>query len=222
MNSNVLVLNSNWIPVNIVPVLEAVSKVFKKRAKFLDTETYATFDFPEWVVNWDDAIKAAKIESDKVISSARYDFLMPEIIICTEYGGFGYKNTTRKPKFSRTNIYRRDRNQCQLCGKKFPTEELSLDHITPKSKGGLMSWLNIVLACTSCNNKKGNKTLQEAKMKLVRKPFVPTVDDLKRSPMERLMNKVGRNPPKTWEAFLGKTTFDKTMSTMYWSVELKD
>jgi len=106
-------------------------------------------------------------------------------------------------------------HNCQFCGKKFKTDELTVDHVMPKSKGGEMTWENIVLACVSCNNKKGDKTLEQAKMKLIRKPVRPLVDDLKRSPMERLLYKVGNRPPKTWEQFLGKF-----MSTMYWNVAL--
>jgi hypothetical protein len=212
--TNVLVLNKLWVPINVVSCLRAIHKVMNGRARFLDVDTYNTYDFEGWVENWEDAIKEAKIASDKhILSGARYGFIVPEVIICTEYGGIGYKVSHRKPKFSRTNVYRRDKNTCQLCNKKFKTEDLTIDHVVPKSKGGKLEWTNVALACTSCNNKKGDKTLGEAGMKLIRKPFRPTGDDLKRSPMEALKYKIGRNPPKTWEAFLGK---------MYWNVELKE
>lgn len=217
-NSRVLVLNKNWQPINVLPVLEAIHKVFKGRFDCVDIESGVTYDFESWVQNWNDATRTAKIAAEKAIHMNNGLWMvLPEVIVCKDYRGFGYRVTNRKPKFSRTNIYRRDRNTCQFCGHKFPTEELTLDHVTPKSKGGQMNWLNIVLACTTCNNKKGNKTMAEAKLKLIRKPFVPTVDDLKRSPVERLLNKIGRSMPKTWEQFLGKF-----MSTMYWNVELND
>jgi hypothetical protein len=216
----VLVLNKNWVPIDILNVYEAISKVFAGRASFLDVETCITYDFEGWVLNWDDAIQTAKVASEKVIGSARYRFLIPEVIVCSEYRGFGYKMTNHRPKFSRTNIYRRDKNVCQYCGKKFKTEDLTMDHVFPKANGGQMTWENVVLACVPCNHKKANRTPQQAGMKLIRKPVRPTADDLRRSPIERLMNKVGNKPPKTWEAFLGKMTFDKAMNTMYWNVEL--
>ena len=218
VNGRVLVLNKNWQPINVLPVMEAIKRVIKGRAVCLDIENGITFDYENWCLTWDDAIKTAKIAADQAIRTGNGSWVvLPEVIICTEYRGFGYRTTNRKPKFSRTNIYRRDRQICQFCGKKFPTEELSLDHIVPKSKGGQMTWTNIVLACTSCNGKKDNKSLKECGMKLIRKPFEPTADQLKRSPMERLMYKVGRSVPKTWEQFLGAF-----INTVYWHTELKE
>ena len=221
--NNVLVLNRFWTAINVISVYNAIHKVFNGRALFLDVETCNTFDWEGWIENWQDAIKEAKVASDKrILSSARCEFVMPEVIICTEYGGIGYKVSHRKPKFSRTNVYRRDKNTCQFCNKKFRTEDLTIDHVTPKSKGGKMEWTNVALACTSCNNKKGDKTLQEAGMKLIRKPFKPTGEDLKRSPMDALRYKIGRNPPKIWEQFIGKMSTDKAISDMYWNVGLKE
>lgn len=71
---------------------------------------------------------------------------------------------------SRAMIYARDQNKCQYCG---ATRRLTIDHIIPKSRGGDNSWLNMVVACSSCNTKKGNKLLEHTGMKLMRKPFIP-------------------------------------------------
>lgn len=213
LNSRVLVLNKNWVPVDIMSTYDAIAKVFAGRAKFLDVETCAVFDFEQWTENWDDAIRTAKVAAERVIASPRFKFLLPEVIVCSEYRGFGYRLTHHRPKFSRGNIYRRDRNTCGFCGKKFLTDQLTIDHVIPKSKGGKMIWENVVLACVPCNGKKGDKTLAEAGMKLVKKPVRPTVDDLKRNPVERILYKIGHKVPKTWEAFLGK---------MYWTAELKE
>lgn len=213
LDNRVLVLNKDWKAVDVLNVKDAIEKVFAGRALFLDTETSATFDFEAWCENWTDAIDTAKIAASRTVSSPRFSFLLPDVIVCTEYRGFGYHVSHRKPKFSRTNIYRRDRNQCGFCGKKFHTEDLTIDHIIPKSKGGKMVWENVILACVPCNSKKGNKTVEEAGMRLVRKPYKPTPEDLRRNPIERILYKVGHKPPKTWGAFLSKE---------YWSVELKD
>lgn len=77
----------------------------------------------------------------------------------------------RKIMLSRKNILRRDRFRCQYCGSR---EKLTVDHVLPKSRGGRDTWLNLVAACTSCNNRKGSHTPEEARMPLRRKPFRPS------------------------------------------------
>ena len=77
----------------------------------------------------------------------------------------------RRIMLSRKNILRRDNFQCQYCGHR---ESLTVDHVVPKSRGGADAWKNLVAACTSCNNKKGNRTPDEARMPLRRKPFRPS------------------------------------------------
>ncbi len=99
----------------------------------------------------------------------------------------------------------RDGNQCQYCGRKFVTSELSLDHVIPRSQGGGTTWENIVCACVDCNVRKGGRTPRQANMTLVRKPEKP-----KRSPVLNL--KLSQKKYQTWQSFL---------ETAYWSVELK-
>jgi len=73
-------------------------------------------------------------------------------------------------KPSRSMIYTRDENKCQYCG---VTRNLTIDHVIPKSKGGDDSWENLVVACVSCNTKKGNKLLENTDMRLIKKPRAP-------------------------------------------------
>lgn len=81
----------------------------------------------------------------------------------------------RKPvKFSRVNIYARDNWTCQFCAVKFPTNELTYDHVVPRAAGGKTDWTNIVTACYDCNHKKGARTPEQAGMKLLKKPVRPT------------------------------------------------
>lgn len=218
MSGRVLALNRNWVPINVVDVFDAMQKVFSGRALVVDSETFMTYDFSEWVENWDDAAKMAKTAENRVMRGGRVTLVMPEVIVFKEYKGVGYKvNSTRKPSFSRRNLFIRDRNTCQFCAKKFRTEELTMDHIVPRCKGGKVTWKNIVLACQSCNNKKGSKSLAESGLRLIRQPFEPREEDLKLGPVERLRMKLGRNVPKTWEQFLGKVVSD-----MYWNISLKE
>ncbi len=105
-------------------------------------------------------------------------------------------------RFSRRNIYARDRHRCQYCGRRFPTEDLTYDHVLPRSRGGRTEWKNIVTCCVTCNRKKGGKTPEEAGMRLVRKPSRPTW-----VPAVRLTLGV-KQIPSTWRDYL------------YWNVEL--
>lgn len=78
-----------------------------------------------------------------------------------------------KTRFNRVGVFRRDKNQCQYCGNIFKSKDLTIDHVHPKSKGGKNDWINCVTSCVSCNNKKSDRTLEEAKMKLISKPKIP-------------------------------------------------
>ena len=80
----------------------------------------------------------------------------------------------RQPvKFSRVNIYGRDRYTCQFCGVKKPIAELTYDHVVPRSQGGKTTWTNIVTACETCNRKKANRTPEQAGMRLLSTPVQP-------------------------------------------------
>ena len=80
----------------------------------------------------------------------------------------------KKPvKFSRVNIYGRDRYTCQFCGDKKPIAELTYDHVVPRSQGGKTTWTNIVTACEMCNRKKANRTPDQAGMRLLAQPVQP-------------------------------------------------
>jgi 5-methylcytosine-specific restriction endonuclease McrA len=116
-----------------------------------------------------------------------------------------------RPKFSRRNIFLRDKNVCCYCGKKFQPSELNIDHIKPRAQGGHTSWTNVVLSCFRCNDKKGGRTPEEAKMKMHYRPRVPEASELHVPFMDRIRRKVRGRVPKSWEANLGR---------MYWNVEL--
>jgi 5-methylcytosine-specific restriction endonuclease McrA len=112
----------------------------------------------------------------------------------------------RRPKnpvrFSRQNIYARDRYHCQYCGDKFASEELTYDHVTPKSRGGRTQWENIVTCCVNCNRQKGGRTPSEASMRLIKNPMRPTWVPSIRITIE--VNKI----PESWRDYL------------YWNVEI--
>lgn len=107
---------------------------------------------------------------DSFVHSVTARFQLPSIIRLKAYVRIRNQNVVR---FCRENIYKRDRYTCQYCETHFPTKDLTLDHVIPVSKGGLKSWTNIVTACRDCNQRKGNRTPQQAEMPLKSKPREP-------------------------------------------------
>ena len=118
--------------------------------------------FPLSVVNWKTAIKLVitrnviviKDHADWFVRSPSITLNVPSIIMLQRYHKFN-----NYVKFSRSNIFLRDVFQCKYCSNTFPKNELTLDHVVPKSKGGISSWENVVTACKSCNLDKGNKSI---------------------------------------------------------------
>lgn len=106
-------------------------------------------------------------ETEDIVRSPSMVFNLPSIIRLKTRPKF---NIFKKIELNRKNVFRRDNNTCQYCGS---TENLTLDHIIPKSKGGTTSWDNLVTACNRCNNKKDNKNLHEIEMKLKIEPRKP-------------------------------------------------
>ena len=78
-------------------------------------------------------------------------------------------------KFSRKNIFLRDKHVCQYCYQAFPEKKLTLDHVIPLCRGGRHDWNNVVTACSSCNNKKGSLSVEQANLRLLKKPVKPNV-----------------------------------------------
>ena len=129
---------------------------------------------------WQDALKAVLMGKARVISeynihvrSVRQEFALPSVIVLTEY----HRIPVCEPPLSRRNIYIRDNFKCQYCLEIFPPEDLSMDHVIPRSKGGKLLWENTVSACRVCNVKKGDllpDELPRLGMRLRTVPKAPT------------------------------------------------
>jgi hypothetical protein len=159
LNTKVLVLNRSYLPVHITIVRRALSLLYQGIARAVD-EQYRTFDFESW------ADLAASEDRIGLINRA---IRVPRVILLQ-----GYDRVPRRyVRFSRFNIYSRDRNRCQYCGRQFPRAELNLDHVVPRSKGGTSVWENVVCSCHRCNRLKGGRTPVEAGMRLIRQPRRP-------------------------------------------------
>ncbi len=128
---------------------------------------------PVGIVSWRDALvlviteKAYAVELyETYVRSAREVFQLPSVIALKRFVNIDFL----RPVCSRKNIILRDEDTCQYCGCNFHTDDLTMDHIIPKSQGGDKSWENIVASCKACNQKKGNRTPEQAGMKLLKEP----------------------------------------------------
>jgi 5-methylcytosine-specific restriction endonuclease McrA len=203
LDASVLVLNKLFMAVHVISVRRAFCLLFKEVAEVVSLEDgqFATYNFATWREVSEYRAQYYRQEDDDWVRTVSTEIQAPRVIRLTSYD----RMPRQTVKFNRRNIFARDNNQCQYCGKRFPTSELSLDHVSPRSQGGIASWENIVCACVSCNVKKGGRTPKEAHMHLIRKPEKP-----KRSPMLNL--KLTHSKYQSWRTFL---------DSAYWSVELK-
>nr|WP_249067002.1 HNH endonuclease [Halalkalibaculum roseum] len=103
---------------------------------------------------------------DKKIRTVSDEFSYPSVIRLRRYINIPYNRIV----LSRRNVMKRDNNTCQYCGRK---KNLTIDHVLPRSRGGMDTWENLVTACDNCNVRKGNRTPDEAEMPLKQKPFRP-------------------------------------------------
>jgi 5-methylcytosine-specific restriction endonuclease McrA len=114
--------------------------------------------------------KAYAIENYKEqIRSVTESFNLPAVIVLTRYVKFKFDTIA----CNRKNVIWRDQNQCQYCTKFFESDSLTIDHVKPRSKGGKNTWTNLVAACKKCNQKKGNRTPEQASMQLMKEPKRP-------------------------------------------------
>jgi len=141
---NVLVLNITYEPLKIVNWKKAITLLFLGKVEVLE-------------------------EYGREIHSVSFTVKLPAVVRLLRM----VKRPKTPVKFSRQNIYARDKYRCQYCGRKFAPEELTYDHVLPRSRGGKTEWRNIVTCCVECNRRKGGHTPAEAGMKLIRKPSRP-------------------------------------------------
>ena len=162
--------------------------------------------FPLSLWPWQETVKAVFMERvnivseyDQIVRSPSVAMKLPSVISLKEF-----VPQTRRPAFTRFNVFLRDRFCCQYCDQGFPTHELTFDHIVPRSRGGRTTWSNVVTACQTCNLRKGNRLPQAAKMHPRRRPEPPTTRQLQENGRAFPPNHLHRS----WRDFL------------YWDSEL--
>ncbi|QDT15815.1 HNH endonuclease [Alienimonas californiensis] len=186
-----LVLNRNWQPVGVANVARALVLLWNDSARVVDPSDYQLY-------SWDDWSRKKPEDGEPVVKTVRFELKAPEVIALTTYD----KLHRRTVPFTRRNLFRRDRHACQYCGVQPGGNELTIDHVQPRSRGGATSWDNCVLACVRCNHRKADRTPAEARMTLPREPKRPAWNPVYSARNVRV---------ESWERFL---------SEAYWNVEL--
>jgi 5-methylcytosine-specific restriction endonuclease McrA len=188
-----LILNRNWQPVNVATVARALVLVWNEAARVVDPATYQLFTWTDWS-------KMAPRDGDAFIQAVRLRLRVPEVIVLTDYD----RLPSASVSFSRRNVFKRDHWTCQYCGVQPGGEELTIDHVLPRSQGGTSTWDNCVLSCIDCNKRKADRTPQQAGMKLRKAPVRPTWKPLYARHEVRI---------ESWSKFVSET---------YWNVALQN
>jgi 5-methylcytosine-specific restriction endonuclease McrA len=202
LGSQVLVLNKAYIALRVISAKRAFSLLVRDAAEVIhaDDGQYANYDFESWL-ELSELRRQFEPDQHDWVRTVRMDIAVPRIIRLLGYD----RLPDQRVKLNRRNLFARDRNRCQYCGHFFPTNELSIDHVVPRSQGGPDTWENLVCACVKCNARKGGRTPSQANLSLVKKPIRP-----KRSPLITI--RLGHDKYASWKAFLDDA---------YWNVELR-
>ena len=185
------VLNRNGQPVSVATVARALVMLWNETARVVDPADFRLYTWADWS-------RLVPREGEPVVRGCSLRLRAPEVVALSDYDRLPVAAVT----FSRRNIFKRDHFTCQYCGVQPGGEELSIDHVLPRSQGGTSTWTNCVLACVSCNKRKADRTPQQAGMKLRRQPVRPNWNPLYAVHNIRLAS---------WSKFV---------SEAYWNVEL--
>lgn len=161
-----LVLNQSFEPIKIVSWQRAITLLFLGKVEVIE-------------------------EYDRDIKHVTYVIKMPAVVRLLH----AFRRHKKPVKFSRVNIYGRDKYMCQYCAKKLTLAEGTYDHVLPRAQGGKTEWTNIVTACEDCNAKKANRTPEQAGMRLLTKPVRPAWVPI-------MTIQIGSTPPEAWRDYL--------------------
>jgi 5-methylcytosine-specific restriction endonuclease McrA len=194
VDSGVLVLNRLFQAIQITTVRRAFCLLYKGevRAVAPDYTTYA----------WEDWKDIPPQPHEEFLATPSYRVRIPRVVLLLHFD----RLPRHEIRFTRKNIFFRDKNRCQYCGGKFPTADLNLDHVVPLSRGGKSIWENVVCCCVRCNSRKGGMLPHEAGMHLIKAPARP-----RWHPFVKLSLTHSRY--ESWRNFL---------DVAYWNTELID
>jgi 5-methylcytosine-specific restriction endonuclease McrA len=166
LDRQVLVLNRLWQAINVCTVRRAFTLLCAGHAQVVysnERNSFFTHDFESW------RDFSSREPNEEMVHTISFKIRVPKVIVLLLFDRMPRKEV----KFTRHNIFERDKNTCQYCGKVFERRDLNLDHVLPRDKGGATTWENIVCSCIACNTRKGNRLPHEAGMHLIRKPARP-------------------------------------------------
>jgi 5-methylcytosine-specific restriction endonuclease McrA len=166
LDRQVLVLNRLWQAINVCTVRRAFTLLCQGHAQVVNADgqnNFFTHDFASWHE------LSQREPEDEMVHTISFKIRVPRVIVLMLFDRMPKKEV----KFTRHNIFERDKNTCQYCGKVFDRRDLNLDHVIPRDKGGQTTWENIVCSCIPCNTKKGNRLAHQAHMQLIKKPVRP-------------------------------------------------
>ncbi len=197
LSAQVLVVNRNLQAVHITNARRAFVLLFTDVAHALDA-SWVAHGFEAW------ASLPAGDEAGLSVGTSRGPIRVPRVIQLVEYD----RMPRTSIRLTRRNIFLRDGYTCQYCARRGTPRDLNLDHVMPRSRGGPMSWENVVCSCRVCNLKKGGRTPPEANMRLLRRPIRP-----RWSPLLALAFSPGR--PLEWDPFLASLPGARELQTLW-------
>lgn len=190
LQEKVLVLNKYYQAIQIITLQRAVCHLVKGTAKVI-TPDWTTHTFEEWI-QISQFYENGNNSGSKFIKSPSISLLVPDAVYLPYYESLPQNEVI----FSRQNLFLRDQFTCQYCGKLLKnTKERTIDHVIPKSRGGKTVWTNVVLCCKKCNLKKGNRTPEEAGLKLLKLPRTPRWQAL-------ILEEFPKHKKDKWKVFL--------------------
>ena len=150
--ASVLVLNRLYMAVHVIGVRRAFGLLFRELAEVVHLEEgrFANYDFQSWR-EISELRADSKQPQDDWIRAVNFEIQVPRVIRLLSFD----RLPKQELRLNRRNVLARDDHRCQYCGRHFPSQQLSIDHVIPRSRGGITSWENLVCACVACNVKKG-------------------------------------------------------------------
>lgn len=188
VEGQVLVLNRSWLAIHVTHVRRALCLLYQGNARAVHPASYSLHDYDEWLQ------LPTEAQPNRFVSTPSMAIPVPDVILLRWFNGY----IKHEVRFSRHNIFERDGHICQYCRKRFARSQLTLDHIIPQSRGGDETWENLVVACISCNVKKGNRTPEEMGMSLWRAPKKPAW-------IPQIGAKVASEQFQVWQKFVDTT-----------------
>ena len=197
--SSTLVLNRSFNAIQVINWQKSISLIYTGHANVIDLD-YSSYNFSQW----SEISKSKSLSgTEHVVHSASLTLVVPDVISLLFYDRLPPQDVI----LTRESIFARDHFRCYYCGEQHKRIDLTWDHIIPRSKGGVNSWLNLCTCCYSCNQAKAGKTPAEAGMKLLWEPKKP-----------QWKGKIGI----TLGSIKAKHSWKKFVDEIYWNAELTD